>query len=100
MAGRKLRWRKNRQTISFEDAVWQYFIDHARPTKEEKFFFMMPYLSSKEELLKRIKVREKGLYRYTEEDVKRQKIAIKKKRKRLPWRKNIRKILHWLLKNI
>jgi hypothetical protein len=83
--------------VSYEDAVWQYFLDHARAVKDGGFVFLMPELKDKEDLLRRIKVRQEGKYRYTEEQLRNQKPVIKK---RDPWRKKTRKFLHWLMGKI
>lgn len=99
MSARLLRWRKDRKTISYEDAVWQYFLDHARAVDSGGYVFMMPILKNKEDLTKRIKSRQEGKYRYTEEDLLRQNPVVKRIKKR-NWRKTVRKILHWLIQRI
>lgn len=99
MSARFLRWRRDRKTLSFEDATWQYFLDHARRLDIGGYVFMMPILENKEELLRRIKSRQDGKYRYTEEDLLRQNPAVKRIKKR-NWRKTVRKILHWLIQRI
>lgn len=100
MAARFLRWRRDeyghqiRQEISDMDAVWQYFLDHARPFEGGGFLFSMPLLKDKEDLMRRIEVRKKGKYRYTEEEVKNHKPIPKKPKKKTGWRKWLRRLLH------
>ena len=103
MASRKLRWkrdqygRQDRTEIPWEDAVWQYFLDHARPTSKDTLVFSMPELKTKYELIERIKVRKHGKYRYTEQEVWSHK-PIKMKRKTL--RRLIRRFLNWMITKV
>jgi hypothetical protein len=103
MASRWLRWRRDkyghqdRSELAWEDAVWQYFLDHARPTSRGTLVFVMPELKSKEDLVKRIKARKQGKYRYTEREVwSHRKLQMKKP----TLRRLLRRFLNWVITKI
>ena len=82
MSARKLRKRKDGVIIvSDSDAVWQYMLDHARYVQDTGFSLQMPIIKNREDFNKRLQARKDGLYRFTEEDLMKQK-PIKKRKSR------------------
>jgi hypothetical protein len=71
MGARKLRWRKDgKRNISWDEAIWQYLLDHAHMVHNGNLLVKIDIPFDKQELIRRVRTRKEGRYRYTEEEIK------------------------------
>lgn len=70
MSARKLR--KNKRNIVWlneKDAFWQYILDHALVDTNGHFRIVIGTIKNRESFEKSIQARQRGMYRFTEEEV-------------------------------